>query len=65
MDLPTYEEFEWFIRIVIATAKEIIPKSFRREFIPGWTEDTESLFRNFNYSGDSEIAVELLYTLNN
>lgn len=60
---PTHKEYERFIGTVIATAKKFIPRGFRREYIPGWNEETETLYQEFIVSGDSEIADELLHSL--
>ncbi|VEN59836.1 unnamed protein product [Callosobruchus maculatus] len=60
---PKSSSYDRFIKAVITTAKRCIPRGFRREYVPGWNDDIERLYQEFKNSGDSEIADELLHSL--
>lgn len=49
--------FEYFIFI------SFIPRGFRKEYIPGWNTESDQLYKEFLESGQSEIAEDLLYSL--
>lgn len=61
---PKSSSYSRFTKAIIATAKKCIPRGFRKEYIPGWNDDMEHLHQQFQNSGDSEIADELLNRLN-
>lgn len=60
---PTLEAYERFVGAVISAAKKHIPRGFRREYIPGWSEESENLYQQFIESNDHEIADQLLHSL--
>lgn len=62
---PTPGNYRRFTGAVIAVGKRHIPRCFRKEYIPGWTEDSDRLYKEFTESGDTEIADELIESLNN
>lgn len=52
-----------FVGAVLAAAKKHIPRGFRKEYIPGWSEQCEHLYEEYSQSGDSDIADDLLHEL--
>ncbi|XP_050515900.1 uncharacterized protein LOC126890764 [Diabrotica virgifera virgifera] len=60
---PTSKHYERFVGAVISTAKKTIPRGYRKEYVPGWTETCEDLYTKFLESGDREIADELLHNI--
>lgn len=60
---PIKENYGRFVKMILSTAKKSIPRGYRKEYIPGWSNDIEKLFNDFENSGDPEIADELLNAL--
>ncbi|KAG5873285.1 hypothetical protein JTB14_002952 [Gonioctena quinquepunctata] len=60
---PVSSNYNRFAKAIITTAKKYIPRGFRREYVPGWNAETEQIYQEFQNSGDSEIADELLNRL--
>ncbi|KAG5870120.1 hypothetical protein JTB14_000096 [Gonioctena quinquepunctata] len=52
-----------FIGLMIAVAKKHIPRGFRKKYIPGWSEESQSLYEEFEDSGNPETADHLLRSL--
>ncbi|KAG5886721.1 hypothetical protein JTB14_030787 [Gonioctena quinquepunctata] len=46
------------------SAKKTIPRGYRKEYVPGWNDECEREYRNFQESGDRDIADNLLHNLN-
>lgn len=57
---PRRKNYNRFVGIISAAAKRNIPRGYRKEYIPGWSNDLEQLYKEFEESGDSEISEELL-----
>ncbi|KAG5897199.1 hypothetical protein JTB14_022552 [Gonioctena quinquepunctata] len=47
----------------MTAAKAAIPRGYRKEFILGWTEESEILYEEFCEDGRQEIADELLHSI--
>nr|CAI5839543.1 unnamed protein product [Callosobruchus analis] len=60
---PTYKHYKRFVGAVISTAKEHIPRGFRKDYIPGWNNESETKYQEYLDSGDAEIGEDLLLTL--
>lgn len=60
---PMSKNYSRFIGAVTSTAKKCIPRGFRREYVPGWSQNSEDLYQNFLETGDQEVADELLHSL--
>ncbi|KAG5893755.1 hypothetical protein JTB14_001200 [Gonioctena quinquepunctata] len=45
------------------SAKKCIPRGYRKEYIPGWSQNSDELYQHFLETGDQEIADELLHSL--
>nr|CAI5868414.1 unnamed protein product [Callosobruchus analis] len=60
---PKYKNYKRFIGAVIRSAKEAIPRGYRKEYVPGWNEHSEQLYNEFVESGDREVGDELLHSL--
>lgn len=61
---PTSKNYARFVGAVISTAKKCIPRGYREEYIPGWSQNSEELYQNFLETGDQEVADQLLHSLN-
>lgn len=48
---------------ILSSAKESIPRGFRKEYIPCWSNDTENLKRAFEDTGDPQIAQQMINSL--
>lgn len=59
----TSNNYNRFVGAVTSTAKKCIPRGYRKEYIPGWSQNSEELYQIFLESGDQEIADELLHSL--
>lgn len=55
--------YDRFVNIIIAAAKRYIPRGYRKEYIPGWNEETEELHQRLLQENNAEIADELLRNL--
>ncbi|KAG5895036.1 hypothetical protein JTB14_014774 [Gonioctena quinquepunctata] len=60
---PKAENYHKFIGLMIAVAKKHIPRGFRKKYIPGWSEESQSLYEEFEDSGNPETADHLLRSL--
>lgn len=60
---PTYKNYERFRGAIIATAKKHIPRGHRKQYIPGWSEESQNLYEEYLETGESDIADELLLSL--
>ncbi|XP_072395286.1 uncharacterized protein [Diabrotica undecimpunctata] len=54
------KNYHRFVGAVLSVAKKHIPRGYRKEYIPGWSENSEELYQSFLETGDQEIADELL-----
>jgi hypothetical protein len=54
-----------FAKAPIVTAKRHVPRAFREQYyIPGWEENCENLYQDYNINHDSGTANRLLEELN-
>lgn len=60
---PNIENYSRFINAITSTAKKFIPRGFRKGYVPGWNAESDRLYKEFLESGQSEIAEDLLYSL--
>lgn len=60
---PKQNRMTWFRGAVIATANENIPRSYRKKYIPRCDSESDNLFHEYQESGNTEIAEELLTRL--
>lgn len=60
---PTAENYDRFVGATITAAKKHIPRGYRKEYLPGWNEESEKLYQQFEDSGDPESADDLLRSL--
>lgn len=49
------EACDYFTNAIIAVAKKNIPRGFRRDNIPGWSEYCEEIYEELNWSGDPKL----------
>ncbi|XP_072390744.1 uncharacterized protein [Diabrotica undecimpunctata] len=60
---PKANNYHRFLGMVISIAKKHIPRGFRKEYIPGWTEESQKLYDEFLKSEDPETGDNLLKSL--
>lgn len=60
---PNIKNYDRFTKLILSTAKVCIPRGFRKSYIPGWSQESEDLYSEFNNTGNSDIADELLKSL--
>jgi hypothetical protein len=53
-----------FSNAIIAAAKRHIPRGFRNEYIPGWEENCENLYQEYQSTHERGLANDLLRELN-
>lgn len=61
---PDIGAFDPFTNAIISVAKKNIPRGFRKDYVPGWSEYCEEIFEEFNNTGDPELEKELINALN-
>lgn len=52
-----------FVGLVTSIAKKYIPRGYRKEYIPGWNEQSDVLYNEYMDTGNHEVAEELLRSL--
>lgn len=60
---PTHNQYHRFVKAVISVAQRHIPRGTRKEFIPGWNDNTQRLYDEYLINGKTEVANELLHSL--
>ncbi|XP_047999764.1 uncharacterized protein LOC125236889 [Leguminivora glycinivorella] len=60
---PIAENYSRFVGLTTATAKKYIPRGYRKTYVPGWSEESEQLYRQYKSTGDQEIGRNLLESL--
>lgn len=60
---PEVSNYERFIKIVKSTAKKTIPRGYRKEYIPGWTNESTQLYEQYKNNNDNDVADELIHSL--
>lgn len=49
---PTNGNYGRFLGAVISTAKKHIPRRYRKEYVPGWSQNSGALYQNFLVTGE-------------
>lgn len=60
---PEPQNYSRFIGLIKAAAKRTIPRGFRKEYIPGWNEESNRLKEEYDENSSKEKATELLQSL--
>ncbi|KAI5720173.1 hypothetical protein M8J77_002972 [Diaphorina citri] len=60
---PESKNLKRFCGAVLKTAKKFIPRGYRKEYIPGWDNESESLYQQYLESEDPEIGSDLIHSL--
>ena len=60
---PACESYGRLVKLFIASAKRAIPRGYRKEYIPCWTEESERLYAEIQETEDPDTAKELLKSL--
>ena len=56
--------YDRFVKLVKAIAKKHIPRGYRKQYIPGWNDKCNELFRQYTETEDLSLGHELLHELN-
>ncbi|KAL4083147.1 hypothetical protein QTP88_028477 [Uroleucon formosanum] len=59
---PKRSNYNRFLGLIIAIAKKHMPRGYRKEYIPGWNELSENLYREY-MNGNNDVADDLLTSL--
>jgi len=51
--------------MAISTAKKCVPRGVRKDFIPGWSKESDDLYKEYKATHCPLTAEELLNSLNN
>lgn len=57
---PSSRNYSRFPKLVINSAKKTIPRGFRKEYIPSWNQECETLYTSFKQSSNSNDAKKTL-----
>ncbi|XP_063634857.1 uncharacterized protein LOC134805492 [Cydia splendana] len=60
---PEPKNYERFRKLIKSIAKKHIPRGYRKNYIPCWNAETETLWNEFSETGDREVAHELIRSL--
>ena len=60
---PVVRNYDRFMGLVTHVAKQCIPRGVRKEYVPGWNQECEDLYADFNANGNPETANLLLNKL--
>lgn len=60
---PVTNNYCRFVKAVLAAAKRHIPRGVRKEYIPGWNDTCEKLYKDFQENGEIDVADELINNL--
>ncbi|KAL4100770.1 hypothetical protein QTP88_020801 [Uroleucon formosanum] len=60
-----YNENDTQGELIINTAKKSIPRGYRKNYVPGWNDECETLYSSFNRTGNYDYAKKTLEALNN
>lgn len=61
---PSFNNYSRFVGVVKAAAKKFIPRGFRKEYIPGWSKETENLYNVYQNSPSIENSENLMNSIN-
>lgn len=62
---PCIENYKHFTKLIINTAKKSIPRGYRKNYVPGWNDECETLYTSFKRTGNYDYAKKTLEALNN
>lgn len=62
---PCIENYEHFIKVIINTTKKYISRGYRKNYVPGWNDECETLCTPFKHSSNYKDAKKTLETLIN
>jgi len=60
---PEANNYDRFVKMVIQTAKKCIPRGYRKEYIPGWSKESDDLYNEYHINNNPETADALLNSL--
>uniref|UniRef100_A0A1B0D7V9 Uncharacterized protein n=1 Tax=Phlebotomus papatasi TaxID=29031 RepID=A0A1B0D7V9_PHLPP len=55
--------YERFAKAMFAAAGRHIPRGFRKQYIPGWNENCDELYEEYNATNNNKVAARLLTEL--
>jgi len=62
---PCTKNYKRFTKLIINTSKKHIPRGYRKNYVPGWNYECETLYTSFKRLGNYEYAKKTLDALNN
>lgn len=60
---PTSQNYNRFCKAVWSSAKKSIPRGYRKEYIPGWNKECDTLYHQYLENGDQKLGDALLTKL--
>jgi len=60
---PVHKNYKSFCMILKAAAKKYVLRGFRKNFTPYWLPESEDLLKQYEATGDPDIATELIDSL--
>lgn len=60
---PEAKNYDRFTGLMIGIAKKHIPRGYRKEYIPGWSQESEDLYNEYQESNYILVADALLSSL--
>ena len=60
---PVCENYDRFVKILIAIGKKTVPRGYRKEYIPCWTEESDRSYEQLLEDDSPATAKELLKSL--
>ncbi|KAL4107168.1 hypothetical protein QTP88_017552 [Uroleucon formosanum] len=62
---PVSTNYDRFVGMVISTAKKCVPRGVRKDFIPGWSKESDDLYKKYKATNFPLTAEDFLNSLNN
>lgn len=60
---PKSENYGRFAGVLIGSAKRYIPRGYRKEYIPCWNKNTETLYKEYEKTGNPDLGSQILHSL--
>lgn len=60
---PEAKNYNRFTGLLTRIAKKHIPRGYRKEYIPGWSQESEDLYNEYQETNGNLLADELLSSL--
>lgn len=60
---PKTNNYDLIVKIVIQTAKKCILRGYKNKYIPGWSKESDDLYKEYQINNNSEIVDIFLNSL--